>query len=88
MFKGVRVSNADVAQNGFSISRTEGSQAGIFELAINGGGVVRLLFVRQPYGKVIRSFYIPWNRIVNVGEVFMDGNDKLNGTSSGIPNTA
>ncbi|KAF7639108.1 hypothetical protein Mgra_00001341 [Meloidogyne graminicola] len=88
---GVRVSVADHPQQGFSLSRsfslpptTSESQndldtsIGEFELAVNGGEAVTLQFVRQPFGRVLRTFFVPSNQIVDVGNVWMDSLEKNN----------
>lgn len=74
---GVRVSNVDAPSNGFSLTRRDTveenlEEGGQFDLVVNGGGLVRILLVRQPYRRVIRQFYVPWNEIVYVGDVYMD----------------
>uniref|UniRef100_A0A1I8BRQ3 EGF-like domain-containing protein n=1 Tax=Meloidogyne hapla TaxID=6305 RepID=A0A1I8BRQ3_MELHA len=84
---GVRVSVADHPQQGFSLSRSfslssaalEDSQEnyidtsiGEFELAVNGGAEVILQFVRQPFGRILKTFVVPSNQILDVGNVWMD----------------
>uniref|UniRef100_A0A914GXE9 EGF-like domain-containing protein n=1 Tax=Globodera rostochiensis TaxID=31243 RepID=A0A914GXE9_GLORO len=75
---GVRVSDSEYPQQGFSLSRAkleesdEETAAGTFELALNGGGLVSVQFVRQPFGRLPLTLYLPPNRIVNVGTVWMD----------------
>uniref|UniRef100_A0A914CCG1 EGF-like domain-containing protein n=1 Tax=Acrobeloides nanus TaxID=290746 RepID=A0A914CCG1_9BILA len=68
---GVRISDVANARFGFSLSRSEDG-GGAFDLLVNGGGRVTLQFLRHPYGKVEKSFYVPPNEIVFVGEVVMD----------------
>lgn len=75
----------------FSPSATalEGSQSsfenyidtsiGEFELAVNGGAAVILQFVRQPFGRVIRTFFVPSNQILDVGNVWMDSIEEKDG---------
>src|SRR5688500_12588630 len=29
-------------------------------------------FVRQPYGRILRTFHVPWNQIVHIGPVWVD----------------
>ncbi|KAL3091357.1 hypothetical protein niasHS_007150 [Heterodera schachtii] len=77
---GVRISDSENPHHGFSLSRAAAmdesgettTTAGTFELALNGGGMVSVQFVRQPFGRVPLTFYLPPNRIVNIGTVWMD----------------
>ncbi|KAE9552406.1 hypothetical protein FO519_004387 [Halicephalobus sp. NKZ332] len=68
---GVRISDVSSNRLGFSLSRSEDG-GGTFDIMVNGGGYITLQFLRQPFGKVERSFYVPANAIVNVGEVVMN----------------
>jgi hypothetical protein len=95
---GVRVSVSEHPQQGFSLSRsfslppaTSESQSfendvdtsiGEFELAVNGGAAVILQFVRQPFGRVLRTFFVPSNQILDVGNVWMDSSTNIHETES------
>jgi hypothetical protein len=85
---GVRVSNAQYAQHGFTITQLVRQQkssndesdndSGFFNLVVNGGGFITLQFIRQPYGRVLKSFYVPCNRIINIGSIFLDTKNGTN----------
>nr|CAD2129171.1 unnamed protein product [Meloidogyne enterolobii] len=72
-----------------SATALEGSQSsfenyidtsiGEFELAVNGGAAVILQFVRQPFGRVVRTFFVPSNQILDVGNVWMDSIEEKDG---------
>uniref|UniRef100_A0AC34QHB9 EGF-like domain-containing protein n=1 Tax=Panagrolaimus sp. JU765 TaxID=591449 RepID=A0AC34QHB9_9BILA len=68
---GVRISNTLSPRFGFSLSRSD-DNGGTFDIMVNGGGFVNLQFLRQPFGKVERSFFVPVNSIINVGEIVMN----------------
>lgn len=91
---GVRISNADYRQIGFTLSRRdvqsiEGNEAeteendGKFDLVLNGGGLVRVHFIRSPYKPVVKKFYLPWNEILYVGDVFMDEEEEIKERQNG-----
>uniref|UniRef100_A0A7E4W009 Teneurin-m n=1 Tax=Panagrellus redivivus TaxID=6233 RepID=A0A7E4W009_PANRE len=67
----VRVSDTANPRFGFSLTRGEGD-TGAFDIMVNGGGFVTLQFLRQPFGKVEKSFYVPANDIINVGKIYMN----------------
>lgn len=68
---GVRIAEArHPPLTGFTLSRSEG-EGGVFDLLVNGGRTVILQFMRKPFEKMERSFHIPWNQIVYIGEVKM-----------------
>uniref|UniRef100_A0AC35GBY9 EGF-like domain-containing protein n=1 Tax=Panagrolaimus sp. PS1159 TaxID=55785 RepID=A0AC35GBY9_9BILA len=68
---GVRISDTANPRFGFSLSRSE-DDGGAFDLMVNGGGFVTLQFLRKPFGKVEKSFFVPSNDIVYVGNVIMN----------------
>lgn len=55
---------------GFTLSRKDDS-GGIFDLMVNGGRVVTLQFMRKPFEKLEKSFYVQWNEIIYVGDIVM-----------------
>ncbi|VDN02037.1 unnamed protein product [Thelazia callipaeda] len=67
---GVRVAEARHPPLGFTLSRSE-DNGGAFDLVVNGGKTVTLQFMRKPFEKLEKNFYIPWNEIVYVGDVRM-----------------
>ncbi|KAM3723399.1 Teneurin-1 [Dirofilaria immitis] len=68
---GVRVAEArHPTLTGFTLSRSE-DNGGAFDLVVNGGRTVTLQFMRKPFEKLERSFHVPWNEIVYVGDIKM-----------------
>lgn len=68
---GVRIAEArHPTLTGFTLSRSE-DNGGAFDLVVNGGKTVTLQFMRKPFEKLEKSFYIPWNEIVYVGDIKM-----------------
>uniref|UniRef100_A0A915BMY1 EGF-like domain-containing protein n=1 Tax=Parascaris univalens TaxID=6257 RepID=A0A915BMY1_PARUN len=68
---GVRVAEArHPPLTGFTLSRSE-EGGGAFDIMVNGGRMVTLQFMRKPFEKIERSFYVPWNEIVYVGDIRM-----------------
>ncbi|KAL4003026.1 GHH signature containing HNH/Endo VII nuclease toxin family protein [Acanthocheilonema viteae] len=68
---GVRIAEArHPTLTGFTLSRSE-DNGGAFDLVVNGGKTVTLQFMRKPFEKLEKSFYIPWNEIVYVGYITM-----------------
>lgn len=68
---GVRIAEArHPPLTGFTLSRSE-DNGGAFDLMVNGGRTVTLQFMRKPFEKLEKSFYVPWNEIVYVGDVKM-----------------
>lgn len=68
---GVRVAEAKhPTLTGFTLSRNE-DNGGIFDLVVNGGKTVTLQFMRKPFEKLEKSFYILWNQITYVSDVQM-----------------
>lgn len=65
--QGVRIFDTANALYGFTISRNEGD----FDLVVNGGGSITLQFMRQPFNAVYRTFYVPWNQLMHIGECRM-----------------
>lgn len=57
--RGVRVSHYRPADTGFTLTRT----GGWFDLMVNGGGAVRLLFGKSPFSQVIATVWVPWNEV-------------------------
>ena len=80
-----------------SATALEGSQSsfenyidtsiGEFELAVNGGAAVILQFVRQPFGRVVRTFFVPSNQILDVGNVWMDSIEEKDGGENEVSTT-
>ncbi|EFO27446.1 hypothetical protein LOAG_01036 [Loa loa] len=68
---GVRIAEArHPTLTGFTLSRSE-DNGGAFDLVVNGGKTITLQFMRKPFEKLEKSFYIPWNEIVYVGDIKM-----------------
>uniref|UniRef100_A0A915PKS0 EGF-like domain-containing protein n=1 Tax=Setaria digitata TaxID=48799 RepID=A0A915PKS0_9BILA len=68
---GVRIAEArHPTLSGFTLSRSE-DNGGAFDLVVNGGRTVTLQFMRKPFEKLEKNFYIPWNEIVYVGDIKM-----------------
>lgn len=68
---GVRIAEAKhPPSTGFTLSRSE-DNGGAFDLMVNGGRIVTLQFMRKPFEKLEKSFYIPWNEIIYIGDVRM-----------------
>uniref|UniRef100_A0A1I8EAL2 EGF-like domain-containing protein n=1 Tax=Wuchereria bancrofti TaxID=6293 RepID=A0A1I8EAL2_WUCBA len=68
---GVRIAEArHPTLTGFTLSRSE-DNGGAFDLVVNGGKTITLQFMRKPFEKLEKSFYIPWNEIVYVGDITM-----------------
>ena len=42
-----------------------------FDLAVNGGGAITLLFQRSPFNAASRTVYVPWNEILTLNAVVM-----------------
>lgn len=84
---GVRVSNADYRQFGFTLSRRDINSIddnkeddGKFDLVLNGGELVRVHFIRSPYKHSVKKFYVPRNEILYVGDVYMDEEEEEKNT--------
>ncbi|VDO70969.1 unnamed protein product, partial [Onchocerca flexuosa] len=68
---GVRIAEArHPTLTGFTLSRSE-DNGGAFDLVVNGGKTVTLQFMRKPFEKLEKSFYIRWNEIIYVGDIKM-----------------
>ncbi|VDK46754.1 unnamed protein product [Anisakis simplex] len=82
---GVRVAEArHPPLTGFTLSRSE-EGGGAFDILVNGGRMVTLQFMRKPFDKIERSFYVPWNEIVYVGDIQMHLGSQNAFTSSDHP---
>jgi teneurin len=68
---GVRVSTT-ISREGFTITRDDGW----FDLMINGGGAVKILFGRQPFRPQERIVNVPWNEVVILETVIMSIDDE------------
>lgn len=68
---GVRVSTT-IPRVGFTITRDDGW----FDLMINGGGAVKILFGRQPFRPQERIIQVPWNEVVILDTVTMSIEDE------------
>lgn len=68
---GVRVSTT-TSREGFTITRDDGW----FDLMINGGGAVKILFGRQPFRPQERISFVPWNEVVILDTVTMSVDDE------------
>ncbi|XP_042205374.1 teneurin-m-like isoform X2 [Homarus americanus] len=64
---GVRVSHYRPADTGFTLTRP----GGWFDLMVNGGGAVRLLFGKSPFLPVTETVWVPWNEIVVTNTIVM-----------------
>ncbi|CAL4063225.1 unnamed protein product [Meganyctiphanes norvegica] len=64
---GVRVSHYRPADTGFTLTRHDGW----FDLMVNGGGAVRLLFGKSPFLPVTETVWVPWNEVVVIDTVVM-----------------
>uniref|UniRef100_A0A0K0F9G7 Teneurin-3 (inferred by orthology to a human protein) n=2 Tax=Strongyloides venezuelensis TaxID=75913 RepID=A0A0K0F9G7_STRVS len=80
---GVRVSDENDSKHGFTLTRTD-NETGVFDLMVNGGGIVSLRFMRTPFERIYKNVFVRVNEIVNIGDIFMDDtiNDKENDISS------
>ncbi|GFU07605.1 teneurin-m [Nephila pilipes] len=65
--KGVRVAVGSDHRLGFTITR----DTGWFDLMVNGGGAVNLLFQRDPFKPHEHTVVVPWNEIVVVNKIVM-----------------
>ncbi|XP_045128078.1 teneurin-m-like isoform X4 [Portunus trituberculatus] len=65
--RGVRVSHYRPADTGFTLTRP----GGWFDLMVNGGGAVRLLFGKSPFSQVTATVWVPWNEIVVTDTIVM-----------------
>ncbi|XP_069951086.1 teneurin-m-like isoform X3 [Cherax quadricarinatus] len=65
--RGVRVSHYRPADTGFTLTRP----GGWFDLMVNGGGAVRLLFGKSPFLPVTETVWVPWNEIVVTNTIVM-----------------
>nr|XP_027219710.1 LOW QUALITY PROTEIN: teneurin-m-like [Penaeus vannamei] len=65
--RGVRVSHYRPADTGFTLTRP----GGWFDLMVNGGGAVRLIFGKAPFLPVTKTVWVPWNEIVVIDTVVM-----------------
>jgi teneurin len=68
---GVRVSTT-ASNEGFTMTRDDGW----FDLMINGGGAVKILFGRQPFRPQERIVNVPWNEVVILETVMMSIDDE------------
>lgn len=68
---GVRVSTT-ISREGFTITRDDGW----FDLMINGGGAVKILFGRQPFRPQERIINVPWNEFVLLDTITMSIEDE------------
>lgn len=68
---GVRVSTT-ASNEGFTMTREDGW----FDLMINGGGAVKILFGRQPFRPQERIVNVPWNEVVILETVTMSVDDE------------
>lgn len=68
---GVRVSTTSSLE-GFTMTRDDGW----FDLMINGGGAVKILFGRQPFRPQERITNVPWNEVVILDTVTMSVDDE------------
>lgn len=68
---GVRVSTS-LSLEGFTLTRDDGW----FDLMINGGGAVKLLFGRTPFRPQERVVQVPWNEVVIIETVTMSIEDE------------
>lgn len=58
------------------------SKSGGDLILVCNGNYVRLSFLRHPFGAVERSFFIPENQILDVGDIFIDNEEPtLNSTN-------
>lgn len=62
-------------KEGFTLTRSANG-GGSFNFVCNGGGYIRLSFLRHPFGAVERSFFIGGNEILDVGNIFIDDEEK------------
>ncbi|CAG0888545.1 unnamed protein product [Cyprideis torosa] len=63
---GVRIDTGD-PREGFTISRS----SGLFDIMVNGGGVVKLKFARVPFQKQVFQTRVPWGQITVIDDVVM-----------------
>ncbi|CAF0943281.1 unnamed protein product, partial [Didymodactylos carnosus] len=81
---GVKVQISNSPSLGYTISNKEG----FFNLLVNGGGSILLDFTRQPFKSKQLSIFVPWNKFVHIGYIYMDENDNNeNGISKHINST-
>ncbi len=85
---GVRVGEEINQQSpvyGFTITRG-GSDGGAFDLLVNGGQTITLQFMRKPFDKLERRFYVPWNEIIYIGDIRMHRTETTNVRQSSLSN--
>ncbi|CAF1514254.1 unnamed protein product, partial [Didymodactylos carnosus] len=68
---GVKIQISNIPSLGYTISNKEG----FFNLLVNGGGSILLDFTRQPFKSKQLSIFIPWNKFVHIGYIYMNEND-------------
>ncbi|KAK6173150.1 hypothetical protein SNE40_016661 [Patella caerulea] len=68
----VRVGVVTQPLYGYTLSR----EKGVFDILVNGGGSVKLEFIRQPFGTKTASVLVPWNQIITMGTVVMTLRDE------------
>ncbi|GMT19588.1 hypothetical protein PFISCL1PPCAC_10885, partial [Pristionchus fissidentatus] len=75
--RGARVSDLTNPMHGYTLTRNDTEDGdGIFDLIVDGGRTVVLQFLRAPFPRLEKSFYVLPNQIVHVGDVFIDGKEK------------
>ncbi|ESP00102.1 hypothetical protein LOTGIDRAFT_91191, partial [Lottia gigantea] len=63
----VRVGVVTQPLYGYTLTRDEG----VFDILVNGGGSVKLEFIRQPFATKTASVLVPWNQIITMDTVVM-----------------
>ncbi|XP_041356776.1 teneurin-m-like isoform X3 [Gigantopelta aegis] len=64
---GVKVGVVAQPLYGFTLTREQG----LFDILVNGGGSVKLEFIRQPFDTKTASVLVPWNQIITMDTVVM-----------------
>ena len=55
----MRVSSDNSDAEGFTMTRADGW----FDFLVNGGGAVKLRFLRSPFRPAERVLHVPWNEV-------------------------
>ncbi|KAA0190905.1 Tenascin major-like isoform X1 [Hyalella azteca] len=64
---GVRVSMFRPNDTGFTLTR----HGGRFDLMVNGGGAVKLVFGKPPFRPYVKTVRVPWNEVVVIDTIVM-----------------
>jgi RHS repeat-associated protein len=80
---GVTISIADHPEYGQTLSREDG----MFDLAVNGGGMLTVAYAKDGYLTARRSLHIPWRNFVHVPDVALIARD-ANSTVVNLASTA